>query len=58
MGKVKRKQPPSFFYTGEHESKSEEDETSDIYNNEQREHMLDEDEMTAAEEGFMRGHEQ
>ena len=59
MSKAKRKQPPPYFYSGEHEAKSEseEDETTDAYNSQQRERMLDEDEMTAAEEGFMRGRE-
>ncbi len=59
MSKAKRKQPPPYFYSGEHEAKSEgeEDETTDVYNSEQRERMLDEDEMTAAEEGFMKGRE-
>lgn len=35
-----------------------EDETEDIYDSEQRERMLEEDEITAAEEGFMRGREE
>jgi hypothetical protein len=34
------------------------DETEDIYDAEQRERMLDEDEITAAEEGFMRGRDE
>jgi hypothetical protein len=58
MSKAKKKQPPPYFYSGEHEAKGEtEDETVDPYNSEQREKMLDADEMTAAEEGFMRGRE-
>ena len=34
-----------------------EEETEDIYNSKEREEMLDDDEITAAEEGFMRGRE-
>jgi hypothetical protein len=59
MGKVRKKIPPPYFYTGEHEAKGrDEDETFDAYNTAQREHMLEEDEITAAEAGFMRGREQ
>ena len=59
MVKAKRKQPPPYFYSGEHESKSQtEYETSDAYDNKQREQMLDTDEITAAEAGFMQGREQ
>ncbi len=36
---------------------SNELETEDIYNDEQREEMLQDDEITAAEDGFMRGRE-
>ena len=35
-----------------------EEETEDVYDTEKREAMLDEDDITAAEEGFMKGHEQ
>ncbi|MCL1978157.1 MAG: hypothetical protein FWG55_08695 [Candidatus Bathyarchaeota archaeon] len=59
MGKIKRKVPPPYFYSGEHETKNEnERETFDVYNSTQREQMLEDDEMTAAEEGFMCGREQ
>ena len=61
MGKSKPRQkvPPPYFYSGEHESKSEnEEETMDAYDKEQREQMLEDDEMTAAEAGFMRGRDQ
>ena len=59
MGKAKRKQPPPYFYSGEHEAKGkDEDETFDAYDDEQRERMLEEDEITAAEAGFMQGREQ
>jgi hypothetical protein len=37
--------------------KQEETETEDIYDDEQREKMLDEDEITAAENAFMQGRE-
>jgi hypothetical protein len=37
--------------------KQEETETEDIYNDEQREQMLEEDEITAAENAFMEGRE-
>ena len=37
--------------------KQEESETEDIYDDEQREKMLDEDEITAAENAFMEGRE-
>lgn len=60
MSKPKRKQPPPYFYSGEHEAKDQEeqDETMDPYDNKQREKMLEDDEMTPAEEGFMIGREQ
>jgi hypothetical protein len=37
--------------------KQEEIETEDIYDDEQRENMLDDDEITAAENAFMQGRE-
>lgn len=37
--------------------KQEETETEDIYDDEQREQMLDDDEIAAAENAFMRGRE-
>lgn len=59
MGKTRKKIPPPYFYTGEHEAKSETgNETFDAYDNRQREQMLDNDELTAAEAGFMQGREQ
>jgi hypothetical protein len=57
MARTKRKVPPPYFYSGEHEAKNE-NETLDAYDNTQREQMLEDDEMTAAEAGFMRGREQ
>ena len=53
MSKLKKKPLPHFF-TGEPKPDITE-ETDDIYNAEEREEMLDDDEITAAEAGFMRG---
>ena len=50
----KRKVP--HFNTDE-VKKPDETETEDIYDDEQREKMLDEDEITAAENAFMQGRE-
>jgi hypothetical protein len=50
MSKTKRKK--RHIRTGE-----EETETEDIYDDKQREEMLDEDEITAAENAFMQGRE-
>jgi hypothetical protein len=60
MSKAKtRKKPPAYFYEGPPLSKQEkEEETDDLYDTDERENMLDEDEITAAEEGFMKGREQ
>ena len=55
MSKARRK-PQPHIYPGEPKDKTE-DETEDIYDTEERERMLDEDEITAAEEGFMKGRE-
>lgn len=56
MSKTRKKRQP-YIYAGEPKDKAE-DETEDIYDTEERERMLDEDEITAAEEGFMKGREQ
>jgi hypothetical protein len=53
MSKAKKKPLPHFF-TGDPKPDIEE-ETEDIYNSQEREEMLDDDEITAAEAGFMRG---
>jgi hypothetical protein len=42
----------------EAEKAEDEGETEDIYNANEREQMLEEDEITAAEEGFMRGRDE
>jgi len=56
MSKAKaRKKPAPYFYEGPPLSKQEkEEETDDPYDTDERENMLDEDEITAAEEGFMK----
>ena len=56
MSKAKKK-PLPHLYSGEPEADTEE-ETEDIYNSKEREEMLEDDEITAAEEGFMDGREQ
>jgi hypothetical protein len=60
MSKSKaRKKPAPYLYEGPPLTKQEkEEETDDIYDTEERETMLDDDEITAAEEGFMEGREQ
>jgi hypothetical protein len=60
MSKAKaRKKPAPYFYEGPPLSKQEkEEQTDDLYDTDEREVMLDEDEITAAEEGFMKGREQ
>ena len=60
MSKPKaRKKPAPHFYEGPPLTKEEKaEETDDIYDAEERETMLDDDELTAAEEGFMNGREQ
>ncbi len=58
MAKATKKAPP-YFYDGPPPSEDEkEEETEDIYETEERETMVDEDEITAAEAGFMEGREQ
>jgi hypothetical protein len=57
MSKAKaKKKPQPHFFTGDPKPNTDE-ETEDIYNSKEREEMLDDDEITAAEEGFMRGRE-
>jgi hypothetical protein len=60
MSKEKaRKKPQPYFYDGPPLSKEEKaEETEDVYDSEERETMLDEDDISAAEEGFMKGREQ
>ncbi len=59
MSKTKGKKAPPYLYDGpvpDKEDKAEE--TDDLYDTEERETMLDDDEVTAAEAGFMEGREQ
>ena len=56
MSKAKKK-PLPYLYTGDPKV-DETEETDDIYNSKEREEMLDDDEITAAEEGFMLGREE
>ena len=44
--------------TDDVEKQEQETDTEDIYNDEQREEMLDEDKITASENAFMQGREQ
>jgi hypothetical protein len=56
-GDLVNKKRKSRFGAVEGSKKSEELETEDIYEDDQREEMLLDDEITAAEDGFMRGRE-
>jgi len=60
MSKTKaRKKPAPYLYEGPPLTKQDkEEETDDVYDAEERETMLEDDEVTAAEEGFMNGREQ
>ena len=59
MSKKPIKKAPPYLYDGPPLSQDEkEEETEDIYDTGVRERMEDEDEITAAEEGFMMGREQ
>jgi hypothetical protein len=59
MSKPKTKKAPPYLYDGPPQDKQDkEEETDDIYDTAQRETMLDEDEITDAEAGFMEGREQ
>ena len=44
--------------TDDVDKQEEETDTEDVYDDEQREEMLDEDEITASENAFMQGREQ
>ena len=58
MSKNKKKAPP-YFYEGPPLSKEDKaEETDDLYDTNERETMLEDDEITAAENGFMDGREQ
>ncbi len=56
MSKPKPKKAPPYLYEGPSPTKDDMvEETDDVYNTDQREAMLDDDEVTAAEAGFMEG---
>jgi hypothetical protein len=58
MSKPRTKKAPPYLSDEPGPNKEErEEETDDIYNSDERENMLDDDEITAAEEGFMLGRE-
>jgi hypothetical protein len=54
----KKTKKPKPYIAPEQEKKQEPGETDDIYDSAQLETMLDEDEISASEEGFMRGRDQ
>ena len=59
MSKPKAKKAPPYFYDGPPPSEQDkEEETDDLYDTAERETQLDDDEVTAAEAGFMEGREQ
>ena len=59
MSKPKTKKPPPYLNEGPSPSEEErEEETEDIYDTDTREEMVEEGEITPAEEGFMEGYEQ
>ncbi|HSQ49328.1 MAG TPA: hypothetical protein VLL96_06580 [Candidatus Deferrimicrobiaceae bacterium] len=59
MNSSTRKKAPPYLYDGPPQSKQEkEEETEDIYDADTREKMLDEDDITPSEAGFMMGREQ
>jgi hypothetical protein len=56
-GDLVNRKKKSRFVTVEDYKESKELETEDIYDDDQREEMLLDDEITAAEDGFIRGRE-
>ncbi len=58
MSKQKAKKTATILLRWPPRSQEKQEETEDVYDTETREAMLDEDDITAAEEGFMKGHEQ
>jgi len=59
MNKPKKKKAPPYLYDGPPPSKEDKaGETDDIYDTEEREEMLEDDEVSLAEAGFMEGREQ
>ena len=59
MANPKTKKAPPHLYTGPPPTKEDrKEETDDIYNPQEREEMLEDDEVTAAEASFMEGYTQ
>ncbi|MDR0470340.1 MAG: hypothetical protein LBH79_01275 [Nitrososphaerota archaeon] len=59
MSKKLGKKAPPYLYDGPPLEKEDRlYETDDIYNSDERNEMLEDDEITAAEEGFMRGRQE
>jgi hypothetical protein len=59
VSKPKPKKAPPYLYDGPPPDEEEKvEETDDIYDTDVREQMLDDDEITDAEAGFMEGFEQ
>ena len=56
--KPKKKAPPYFYEGPPLDKEGREEETDDIYDAGERDTMLEDDEITPAEEGFMMGREQ
>lgn len=56
--KPKKKAPPYFYQGPPLDKEDKEEETDDIYDAGERDTMLEDDEITPAEEGFMLGREQ
>ncbi len=55
----KPKKAPPYLYDGPPPDKEERvDESDDLYNADEREELLEDDELTAAEAGFMEGYTQ
>jgi hypothetical protein len=54
--KIELEEPVELVAGGE-EREAEDEESKDIYDEDAREEMVEDDEITAAEEGFMRGRE-
>jgi len=55
---MSKKRKMKHFDTDDVEKQEEKADTEDIYDDDQREEMLDEDEITASENAFMQGREQ
>jgi len=59
MAKNKAKKAPPHLYDGPPQDRADrEEETDDVYNPDEREALLEDDEITDAEAGFMEGYTQ